>query len=195
MSVDSGVLLNEKGISQTLLNQLESTFLLRRESTSTGGFNYEVSHDTMIAPILKSKGERKALEKAEAELKEALRKQRRLLAVLGAAILALAVVIGVMVYVLRLRNDAVEALKIAEQEKTKAEKNLKDFLDAQKAKEKTEFRITVQNIRGILKGGNCPPEDMKQKIKNMQEKYPSDTDTQSLIKEIQNQILLIKCKN
>ncbi len=62
LGVDSGVLLNEKGITQTLLNQLESTFLLRRESTSTGGFNYEVSHDTMIAPILKFKRERKTIE-------------------------------------------------------------------------------------------------------------------------------------
>ncbi len=184
LSVDSGVLLNEKGITQSLLNQLESTFLLRRESTSTGGFNYEVSHDTMIAPILKSKGERKALEKAEAELKEVQRRQRRLLAILCAVVLALAVVIGVVVYVLKLRDDAVAALKIAENEKAKAEKNLKDFLDAQKAKEMTEFKIILQNVRGILKGGNCPPKETIQDINDVKTKYTDDVNLQNEISQI-----------
>ena len=71
------MLLAEKGISQALLNQLESNFLLRRESTSTGGFNYELSHDTLIAPILKSKAERKALERVERERLKARRRRNR----------------------------------------------------------------------------------------------------------------------
>lgn len=193
-SRDSGRLLDKEGITQKLLNDLESNFLLRREVNSLGGISYEVSHDTLIAPILASKEERRALEKADAERREARRKQRRLLAILAAVVLALAVVIGVVVYVLRLRNDAVEALKIAEQEKVKAEKNLKDFLDAQKAREMTEFKITLQNVKGILKGGNCPPEDMKQTIKNVQIKYPNDNDLQSQIIDILKQTSFNNCK-
>lgn len=193
-SRDSGRLLDKEGITQKLLNDLESNFLLRREVNSLGGISYEVSHDTLIAPILASKEERKALEKADAERREARRKQRRLLAILVAAVLALAVVIGVVVYVLKLRNDAVEALKVAEQERTKAEKNLKDFLDAQKAREMTEFKITLQNVKGILKGGNCPPEDMKQAINNIQIKYPNDSDLQTQIIDILNQSTSNNCK-
>ena len=188
LSVDSGVLLTDKGINQTLLNQLESTFLLRRESTSTGGFNYEVSHDTMIAPILKSKLERKAKEKAEAERLAEKRKRQRLIAILAAAALALAVVIGVVVYVLKLRNDAVVALAKAESEKAKAEKSLNDFLEAQKAKEMVEFKIDLQNVKGILKGSNCPPKESIKKINDMKVKYPTDVELQREINQILSQL-------
>jgi hypothetical protein len=111
-----------------------------------------------------------------------------------ATVLALALVIGVVVYVLKLRNDAVEALKIAETEKSKAEKALKGVLEAQKAKEMVEFRITLQSVKGILKGGNCPPEDMKQAIKNIQIKYPNDSDLQGQITGILNQSNSNNCK-
>jgi hypothetical protein len=189
LSVDSGVLLNEKGITQTLLNQLESTFLLRREATSTGGFNYEVSHDTMIAPILKSKGERKALEKVEAERLEAKRKQRRLLAIVGAVALAFAVVIGMGLYVLKLRNDAVEALKAVEIEKNKVQDALNSFLEEKKAKRILEFKSDLQNVNGILKGGNCPPKDLLKSIRDMQATYPNDADLQNQISEILNKLV------
>ena len=102
LGVDSGVLLAEKDISQSLLNQLESNFLLRRESTSTGGFNYEVSHDTLIAPILKSKAERREKERLDQEKKEARRRRNRLLAILGLTGLVLAVVVGVLLYILKI---------------------------------------------------------------------------------------------
>jgi hypothetical protein len=189
LSVDSGVLLNEKGITQSLLNQLESTFLLRRESTSTGGFNYEVSHDTMIAPILKEKAERKALEKAEAERLEAQRKQRRLIGIIVAAGVALALVIGAVLYVLKLRNDAVAALAIAEREKAKAEKNYNDLISAQNAKEITEFKITLQDIKKTMIGGNKPPSEYLKKMREIKDKYPNEIELQNLIQDIENQLL------
>ncbi len=64
-SRDSGRLLDKEGITQKLLNDLESNFLLRREVNSLGGVSYEVSHDTLIAPILASKAERNAIEEQE----------------------------------------------------------------------------------------------------------------------------------
>ena len=188
LSVDSGVLLHEAGITQILLHQLESTFLLRRESTSTGGFNYEVSHDTMIAPILKSKTERKTRERAAQERLTAQRRQRRLLAILIATILALAAVTGAVVCVVKLRNDAVAALQVAEQEKANAVKSLHDFLEAQKARKMVEFQITLQNVKGILKGGNCPPAASIQQIKGMQVKYLKDRELQVQIKDILDQM-------
>lgn len=192
LGVDSGVLLAEKGISQALLNQLESNFLLRRESTSTGGFNYEVSHDTLIAPILKSKAERKALERLEKERVEAKRRRNRLLFITAMVTFALAVVLGIGLYMYRQNVRLGEALKEADAEKNKAKKALKDMLDAQKAKELTEFRITLQNIRLILKGGNCPPARMKREIEKMKEKYAMDKGLQSQIEAIQP--ALLDCK-
>jgi hypothetical protein len=192
LSVDSGVLLNETGITQTLLNQLESTFLLRRESTSTGGFNYEVSHDTMIAPILKSKAERKALEKAEAEKIETNKKRKRFIAIIALGSLSLAIVMGIGVYMYHQNVKLDEALTKAEKEKTKAEKALNDFLVAQKEKEMLEFKTDLQNITGIIAGNNCPPKDLFKKIKDTKEKYPNDLDLQNQINSILSQ--LSNCK-
>lgn len=196
LSVDSGVLLHEKDITQTLLNQLESTFLLRRESTSTGGFNYEVSHDTMIAPILKSKSERKALEKAAAERREAQRRQRRLLAVLVAAGVALAVVIGVVVYVLGLRNDAVIALKEAQKERDNAKELLRKFEEAQQKKEIAEFQGVLNGALDILNNTlvtNCLEPWRMDSINFMREKYSKVLELQERIKEIDAKRKLKKC--
>ena len=82
LSVDADVLVQrfgENGISHQVLFELENQFLLRREATSMGGFSYEVSHDTLIVPILQSKSERKAREEAEKERRENRRNQLRLL--------------------------------------------------------------------------------------------------------------------
>ena len=40
---------------EKILSSLQSAFLIRRESNTVGGFSYEISHDTLIAPVLKSK--------------------------------------------------------------------------------------------------------------------------------------------
>lgn len=189
LSVDSGVLINETGVTQALLHQLESTFLLRRESTATGGFNYEVSHDTMIAPILISKAQRKALERAALERKEAQRKQRRLLAILAAAMIALAIVIGVVVYVLKLRDDALHARDEAElakneaiQARDKAQKALED-------KEVAEFSDVLRRVQGILsRGANCPDSTMIRAIDSMKLKYPGNKKLQEDIRNIDVQL-------
>lgn len=60
-------------ISEELLSQLVDTRLIRTEPHSAGGFSYEISHDTLVAPILKAKARRLELEKREEE--EKLRKE------------------------------------------------------------------------------------------------------------------------
>jgi hypothetical protein len=192
-SRDSGRLLDKEGITQKLLNDLESNFLLRREVNSLGGVSYEVSHDTLIAPILASKEERKALEKAEAERREAQKKQRRLLGILLATVLALAVVIGVVVYVLKLRNDAIneknkaeKALIIAKTAQEKAEKALED-------KEIAEFNDVLRRTQSILsRATNCPDSEMIKAIDSMKVKYPKNTKLQNDIQSIDSQ--LARCR-
>ncbi|NJN33361.1 MAG: hypothetical protein HC817_02995 [Saprospiraceae bacterium] len=186
LSVDSGVLLHELSINQTLLNQLESTFLLRRESTSTGGFNYEVSHDTMIAPILKSKAKRKALEKEEQEKLEAKRKQRRLFAILAAAILAFLIILGIVLYVLKLKNeadiakdDAIKAKNEAITERDNARKALED-------KEIAELETIFLRVNSILDSStpNCPAENDIKLIFTMRKKYPNNNKLEQKVKDI-----------
>ncbi|MFM8489622.1 MAG: hypothetical protein ACKOCH_25075, partial [Bacteroidota bacterium] len=43
------------GISAGLLDELEKTYLIRRERNTVGGYNYEISHDTLLAPVMKAK--------------------------------------------------------------------------------------------------------------------------------------------
>lgn len=184
LSVDSGVLLAEKEVDQAMLNQLESNFLLRREATATGGFNYEVSHDTLIAPILKSKGERKALERAEAERQEAQRRRRRLMAVVTIMALALALVIGVVLYVLKLRNDALDALAKAEVAQAAA------IAERDKAN-KALFQDIYNRAYDLAISANkeiCPTLEMMQAIDTMQVRYPQDSALQAKIRDFNVQL-------
>ncbi|MCC7246107.1 MAG: hypothetical protein IT269_10530 [Saprospiraceae bacterium] len=184
LSIDSGVLLSERGIDQQLLNQLESAFLLRREATATGGFNYEVSHDTLIAPILKSKGERRAKERAEAERVEAQRRRRRLLALVTLMALVLAVVIGVVLYVLILLEKAKTAEQAAISERDNARKALA-------AKEIAEFWETYNNAYSIatnLQTPNCPRAEDVRLIDSMQVRYPDSINLQNKIRDFKEKL-------
>ncbi len=70
LSKDPGELVQtygSKGVTKELLLRLEQTYLLRKEANTVGTFNYEISHDTLIAPILKARQSRKA-EEERAEL-------------------------------------------------------------------------------------------------------------------------------
>ena len=66
LSVDGRSLLDRyKGqqVDQSILDLLVNVFLLRREPNTTGGFNYEISHDTLLKPIARSRQESRAAEK------------------------------------------------------------------------------------------------------------------------------------
>ncbi len=153
-----------------------------------GGFSYELSHDTLLAPILKLKAGRKAQEAALAERQAARRRQRRLLTALGLALLSLATVIAIVVNVIILRNDAVEARKVAEKEKTKAERALESVLKAQQAKEKTEFGIRLERIAQVLRGGNCPDQGQLLDLDTMRTRHAADPSLQQKIKTVTDQL-------
>lgn len=195
LSVDADVLVQRYahlGISRETLQELENAFLLRREANSMGGFSYELSHDTLLAPILKLKAGRKAQEAALAERQAARRRQRRLLTALGLALLSLATVIAIVVNVIILRNDAVEARKVAEKEKIKAERALENVLKAQQAKEKAEFGIRLDRMGQVLRGGNCPDQGQLLDLDTMSTRHAGDAVLQQKIKTITDQ--LTKCR-
>lgn len=69
LSMDTDALLQrfrQFGVTLATLQRLENAFLLRREVNSLGGVNFEISHDTLIMPVLKARAER--LEEAELQL-------------------------------------------------------------------------------------------------------------------------------
>jgi WD40 repeat protein len=71
LSMDADVLMQQSGADKDLLKALEDTFLLRREVNTTGGWNYELSHDTLLKPVLDWREERRGEEQRELDRLEA----------------------------------------------------------------------------------------------------------------------------
>ncbi|MEM7656846.1 MAG: OmpA family protein [Bacteroidota bacterium] len=69
ISLDRAALREE--VTDELLEKLVTTRIIRREPNNLGGFSFEVSHDTLIEPILEAKAERGAKEDRERLWQEA----------------------------------------------------------------------------------------------------------------------------
>lgn len=65
LSRDAGELAQALGVSPELLRNLERTYLVRREVNSLGGYNYELSHDVLIRPIMRLRKQRESEELAQ----------------------------------------------------------------------------------------------------------------------------------
>lgn len=110
LNADGRRLLDKPGISEALLKRLTNAFLLRSEPNTTGGYNYEISHDTLITPIEKAK--KKRLE-VEAARKQRRQLQRGILIVVLAVGLAIGA-FAVTAWALDQRNKANDALAKAD---------------------------------------------------------------------------------
>jgi len=62
LSVDGNILrklIANMKLDDDILTLLENAFLIRRETNNVGGFSYEISHDTIVNPILKYRNDRR----------------------------------------------------------------------------------------------------------------------------------------
>jgi len=143
-----------KSVPKQILSTLVDLRLLRSEPNSVGGYSYELSHDTLIAPVLAAKkireeederlkAEREKAEKEKAEKEKAererverekeLRRQRKVILMVGsvAVVAIIAAIFAVILYF------SAEKAKIeAENAKTKAV--VQEQLAVQKQKEAKE---------------------------------------------------------
>ncbi len=145
VSLPDVVVLGEKGISKEIINYLHDTHhILRSEPNTTGGISYEISHDTLVAPILEAKKVREQKEEEAEQLRirneelriakeEAAKDRRRLMLVIGALVIA----ISLASFGFWQMNKANNALSEVE-EKSKAIK---------KEKEKSDSLFVEANIR------------------------------------------------
>ncbi len=76
LSLYEGQVFSQFNLSPELLRQLEDTHLIRREPSLKGGFTYELSHDTLVGPVLRAKQVRQSSERQAAE--ETERRQREI---------------------------------------------------------------------------------------------------------------------
>lgn len=79
LSRDAGELAQALDVPPELLTHLERTYLIRRDVNSLGGYSYEISHDTLIAPMLKARREREAVLEATRKEEERREAERRTL--------------------------------------------------------------------------------------------------------------------
>lgn len=100
LSIYEGQALKSFGLSSATLRLLVDSHLLRAEPSLRGGYTYELSHDTMVKPVLKAKVERITAEKAAAQkiaqqaraaerLEERKKRRRAYLIAICGAVLAL----------------------------------------------------------------------------------------------------------
>lgn len=129
LSMDAEALLDnfsKVGATRELLKELENTFLLRRERNTLGGHNYELSHDTLLAPVLRAKRLR-----MQDDERRAVNKRRRravTLLVWGAALLLAG--LGTAVWAIGLYQNAAQKQVEAEQAYQKLEKTATQVVDA-----------------------------------------------------------------
>ncbi len=126
----------EYELEEETLRQLVNNHLLRAEPDPKGGYNYELSHDTLVEPILEAYeirqiAERKAEEtriEQERKAKEA-RRRKRFYRTLALILLGLALIIALALYLIAEANALINQSKKAEaravQMETQAQTNLK----------------------------------------------------------------------
>lgn len=156
-------------VSPALLDELVNNNLLRREPDRRQGYTYELSHDTLISPVLKARAKRierekeREAERIEYERAEMLRKERRkrriayLIGTFGFLLAAIALLASV--YAFGARKKAQEA----EQEAIKnAQRAQKALSEAELARLKTEEALDETQI-ARLRAIDASEETNKQK--------------------------------
>jgi hypothetical protein len=196
LSVYEGQIFKNYGISPDTLKQLVDAHLLRSEPAISGGYTYELSHDTLVPAVLKAKNKRLQEERliAEENLKqqreaelEAIKQQAKIerqkrqraniLTII--ALIGLFLALGAMSWAFKQQEIAEKALtdfKIEETKRQLAEIN----------KEKSEFEEILRRSDEIKKAGGDLPALYIEEIKKMKEKYPNDSLLKSKIYRIEN---------
>jgi len=142
-------------VSDNSLLLLVNRHLLRTERNSTGGISYELSHDTLVSPILqvrKQRLEKEEEQRAEHERQEELRmakvkaarekaererqqKQlRRTRSLLSVALIALLLAVGLGIFAYFKMKEAEQQKINAQQSEQKAKDALQNFYKAEVAK-------------------------------------------------------------
>lgn len=138
ITADGGMLVSRYrnvGASEALLEALKNTYLLRAETTPRGTA-YELSHDALIAPILKARGEREAQEARQRELEAKRMAERKMRRAVALGILATAVALGAFVLALWALGQSKEAdlqRSHADAKAAEAQRNLEGFRKARAA--------------------------------------------------------------
>jgi hypothetical protein len=164
VSVDETTIVQTHGVSSATLDMLVNKRLLRQDVRETGEY-FEISHDTLLTPILKSK--------QEWEARQAAKRVRRLVGLVLGMVGIVAVAVAFVVWAFRqksLAEDqtkiaqdntriAIEQTAIAQKEKTRSDSMLQEVLKQkgytqlalEDARQKEEARKREEAAKNTLK--------------------------------------------
>jgi hypothetical protein len=163
LSIYEGQIFKTYKVKIETLRKLVDSHLLRAEPSLNGGYTYELSHDTLVSPVLKAKKlrleadhkivEEKRQQERMAELQKAQelaaverkRRQRSNLFLL-LAIIGLACAIGLSILAWKQQQKAEEALKKAKIAESVANTRLIEALDEQVKRQKLELDASKRKI-------------------------------------------------
>jgi len=155
LNLYEGQIITRYELDKEHLKILVDTHLLRKEQNQHGDFYYELSHDTLIPPILRSKEKRKEEEKVqtekavkEAELKRSNKKLRRNQFIATFAVL-IVLILSFLTYEIYLQKSEVEVtVTNLEREKEKSKELLLELEEQKQLAD--EFREQMGVIYGIV---------------------------------------------
>ncbi len=154
-------------IAPALLAKLVDSHLLRAEPSMKGGYTFELSHDTLVAPVLRSKRKRKIEEaqieearlrqeketemealRQEAALERKRRNKATMAAVAGFLLFGLALVASIFAYSSYTKAKAAEL--VAQKKEQEAKQNLDLFLKEQEQKSLAQYSALMANGRTLM---------------------------------------------
>ncbi|MBC7776219.1 MAG: hypothetical protein H7246_12355 [Phycisphaerae bacterium] len=158
LSMDGDVLRQQFGADEALLKSLEDTFLVRREVNSLGGWNYELSHDTLVKPVVQAREIRRAEEEQlenerrtrEAEAQAAKERRRRQRANALSFVAVLGLLIAAWQY-----WDADNSRDLAEDRLREVQLKEDQRKAAERDKEEIFMSGQVQYTENFLLAGEC----------------------------------------
>jgi hypothetical protein len=147
VSVDETTIVQTHGVSTETLELLVNKRLLRQDVRETGEY-FEISHDTLLTPILKSK--------LDWEARQAAKRVRRLVGLVLLMLVVVAGAVGFGLWAFRQKDEAekqteiaLEKTRIANEETAKAEaaRLRSDSLLEQVLAEQGKTRIALEDVR------------------------------------------------
>lgn len=132
-------------IDESLLRQLLDSRLIRAENTHLGK-SYEVSHDTLVTPIMASLEQRQRAEEAEKRAAELRQARKRFAVAAGIALTGIALAVIAFLFYMQAKKSNREAELQAE----RAQKALEDYRQAQLQATQDRYNSFVESGRANI---------------------------------------------
>ncbi len=172
-------------VSEATLDALVETRLIRREPNTMGGYSYEVSHDSLIAPTLEAKKERLRLEEEvrqktqyEAQLEQQRKKQQQQRIIIFIISAASLVSLVFLIFALIAQHNVEKTLMEVNRQKFATQKALNDFIKAEvtrKSIEKEQLLIEAKQYKrskdwDLEKETEVKADHLEEDIKDLQKR-------------------------